>query len=117
MGGPSRESYLKAKEAQKNRLAALRTRRGVVDLGEWRKAAPVACALEGMLHEPPWLLAVRLVVAEKVGFEIHAEVLWDAPQARMCLPQRDERHPGPREGAEPRTRVAASPRRPCPSVP
>jgi len=86
MGGPSRESYLAAQERKRQRLAALRTREGVVDLAEWRKALRAGAALEGLLHEPPWLLRIRLAPAPEAGFELRVELLWDAPQARMCLP-------------------------------
>jgi hypothetical protein len=64
----------------------MRTRDGVVDLAEWRAAIPAATALEGLLHDPPWLLGVRLAPAEVVGFELRVTLLWETPQARMCLP-------------------------------
>ncbi len=86
MGGPSRESYLAAKKRRQERLDALRTRGGVVDLAEWRKALGAASGLERLLHDPPWLLSVRLTTAEDVGFELRVTLLWDSPQARMCLP-------------------------------
>lgn len=86
MGGPSRESYLAAKKRKQERLDALRTRGGVVDLAEWRKALRTVAGLTGLLQNPPWLGAVRLAAAEEVGFELHVTLLWDSPQARMCLP-------------------------------
>jgi hypothetical protein len=87
MGGPSRESYLAAKARQQARLDALRTRAGVVDLAEWRTALRTVAALERLLHDPPWLLGVRLAPADDVGFELRVTLLWDSPQARMCLPR------------------------------
>jgi hypothetical protein len=86
MGGPSRESYLAAKKRQQERLDALRTRGGVVDLAEWRKKLGAVACLERLLHDPPWLLSVRLAAAGEVGFELQVTLLWDSPQARMCLP-------------------------------
>jgi hypothetical protein len=87
MGGPSRESYLAAKKRRQERLDALRTRGGLVDLAEWRKALGTASGLERLLHDPPWLLNVRLAAADDVGFELLITLLWDSPQARMCLPK------------------------------
>jgi hypothetical protein len=57
-----------------------------VDLAEWRSALRARAALEGLLHDPPWLLQVRLAAAEEVGFELRVELLWDSPEARLCLP-------------------------------
>ena len=86
MGGPSRESYLAAKKRKQERLDALRTRGGVVDLGEWRKTLRTVSGLERLLQNPTWLGAVRLAAADDVGFELRVRLLWDSPQARMCLP-------------------------------
>jgi hypothetical protein len=86
MGGPSRESYLAAKKRRQERLDALCTRGGIVDLAEWRKALGIVGALERLLHDPPWLLGVRLAAADEVGFELRVTLLWDSPEARMCLP-------------------------------
>lgn len=87
MGGPSRESYLAAQKRKAARLAAMRTRGGVVGLAEWRAALPCVAAIERLLHGPPWLLAVRLAPAGDVGFELRVTLLWDAEEARMCLPK------------------------------
>jgi hypothetical protein len=87
MGGPSRESYLAAQKRKQERLDALRTRGGVVDLAEWRKALRTVDGLERLLHAPPWLGAVRLAAAPDVGFELRVTLLWDSAQARMCLPR------------------------------
>lgn len=109
MGGPSRESYLAAEERKRQRIAALRTRDGVVDLAEWRKALGAVSALERLLQDPPWLLRVRLVTAPEVGFELRVELLWDSPEGRMCLPSS--------VNDVPVKRVVLNPgrRRPCPS--
>jgi hypothetical protein len=71
MGGPSGESHLAAQKRRQERLDALRTRGGIVDLAEWLKALPptVNC-LERLLHESPWLLGVGLAAANDVGFEL-----------------------------------------------
>lgn len=87
MGGPSRRSHLAAQVRERRRLAALRTRHGVVDLAEWRKARRAAAALEGLLHEPPWLLEVRLVPAATAGLELRVVLLRDSPAARLSLPR------------------------------
>jgi hypothetical protein len=86
MGGPSRESYLAAQKRKQERLDALRTRGGVVDLAEWRKALRTVFGLQGLLQNPPWLGGVRLGAAPDVGFELRVTLLWNSPQARMCLP-------------------------------
>lgn len=88
MGGPSRESYLAAEKRRQERLDALRTRGGVVDLAEWRKALGAVGGLERLLGDPPWLLDVRLAAAGDVGFELVVTLLWDTPQGRICLPTR-----------------------------
>jgi hypothetical protein len=86
MGGPSRESYLAAQKRKQERLDALRTRDGVVDLAEWRSALRAAAGLQNLLHDPPWLGGVRLAPAPEVGFELRVTMLWESHQARMCLP-------------------------------
>src|SRR5512143_1819228 len=86
MGGPSRESYLAAQKQRQDRLDALRTRGGVVDLIEWRIALRAVAGLERLLGDPPWLVGVRLAAAREVGFELVVTLLRETPQARMCLP-------------------------------
>ena len=64
----------------------MRSRDGVVDIAEWRIAQRAARALEGLLHEPPWLLGVRVVTSQSVGFEIVVTLVRDERDIRMCLP-------------------------------
>lgn len=87
MGGPSRESWLKAEEARKKRLAALRTRDGVVDLGEWRTALRAAEFLRLTHGAVPLLLDVRLVVARDAGFEVVVRLVREDTMLRRCLPR------------------------------
>ncbi len=86
MGGRNRESNLAAQKRRQERLDALRTRGGVVDLVEWRIALRAVAGLERLLCDPPWLLGVRLAPAREVGFELVVTLLRDTQQARMCLP-------------------------------
>lgn len=87
MGGPSRESYLAAQKRKEARLAAMRTRGGVVDLAEWRAALPCVAAIERLLNGAPWLVHARLAPAADVGIELRVTLLWHAEEARMCLPR------------------------------
>lgn len=57
-----------------------------MDPAEWRKALGAVAALEQLLHDPLWLLGVRLAAAGEVGFELQVTLLWDSPEARICLP-------------------------------
>jgi hypothetical protein len=86
MGGPSRAGYREAEKRRRARRDALRTRGGVVDLAEWCAALRTVAAVEGLLHEPPWLKSVQLAPAAEVGFELRVTMLWDSAEARMCLP-------------------------------
>jgi hypothetical protein len=108
MGGPTRESYLAAEERKRQRIAALRTREGVVDLAEWRKALQARVALERLLQDPPWLMRVQLAAAAEVGLELRVELLWDSPEARLCLPSSVNDTPV-------KVTVRNPARRPCPS--
>jgi hypothetical protein len=86
MGGPSRESYRRAEERKQARLAALRTRDGVVDLAEWRKVLPVQAWLEGHVGDFPAVLRVRLAPAPHVGFVVRVVLVTDSEAVRMALP-------------------------------
>lgn len=86
MGGPSRESYLAAMKQRQARRDALRTRGGVVALDEWREGLRAVAALERLLHDPPWLLGIRLGVARDVGLELTVKLLQESRHARVCLP-------------------------------
>jgi hypothetical protein len=86
MGGPSRASYLAAQKRKAARLAAMRTRDGVVDLAEWRAALPSVAAIQRLLGPSPWLVEARLAPAADVGFVLRVTLLWDAEEARLCLP-------------------------------
>jgi hypothetical protein len=86
MGGPSRAAYREAEKRRRARRDALRTRGGVVDLTEWRAALRTVAAVEGLLHEPPWLKSVQLAPAADVGCDLRVTMLWDSAEARMCLP-------------------------------
>jgi hypothetical protein len=87
MGGPSRESLLRSEEARKKRLAAMRTRNGVVDLAEWRAALRAAEFLRMTHGAVPLLLEVRLAVAREVGFEVVVRLVRDDTMLRRCLPR------------------------------
>jgi hypothetical protein len=76
MGGPSRAGYREAEKRRRAQRDALRTRGGVVDLAEWRAALRTVAAVEGLLHEPPWLKSVQLAPAADVGFELRVTMLW-----------------------------------------
>ncbi|HYG66017.1 MAG TPA: hypothetical protein VD838_00110 [Anaeromyxobacteraceae bacterium] len=71
MGGPSRESYLQAEAAKRERIAAKRTRDGVVDLAEWRHAVKMARHLVEHFGNAPWLLEVRVAEGEIEWLELH----------------------------------------------
>jgi hypothetical protein len=86
MGGPSTESYLEVQKGRPARRDALRTRGGVVALAEWRGARRAVTALLGLLHDPPWLLDMRLAPAADAGLELSVTMLWDDAQGRMFLP-------------------------------
>jgi len=86
MGGPSRESYQAAAKARCRRLAAMRTRDGVVALAEWRIAARAARWIEATFGTAPSFLGVRIGLAKEVGFELHIHLLQEDEQLRMCLP-------------------------------
>lgn len=86
MGGPTKESYLAATKRKQERIDALRTRDGLVDLAEWRAALRTVTGLKALFHDAPWLGDVRLAPAADVGFELRVVVLWDAQRAKMCLP-------------------------------
>jgi hypothetical protein len=58
-----------------------------VDLAEYCAALRAADAIRGLLHEPPWLLGVSLVVAKDVGFEIVVTIIREDEMARRCLPR------------------------------
>ncbi len=59
----------------------------VVRLQDYKAARHAAFVLEGLLHEPPWLLDVRPRVA---GGEVRLVVRlrYPTPQARVCTPTR-----------------------------
>jgi hypothetical protein len=86
MGGPSRESWLRSEEARKRRIAALRTRDGVVDLAELRAAQKAAEFLRTTLGQFSLVLGVRVVVAAEVGFELVVTLARDDRRVRVCLP-------------------------------
>jgi hypothetical protein len=86
MGGPSRESHRAAEEAKKKRIAALRTRDGVVDLAELRAAQKAAEYLRTALGQLSLVLGVRVVVAAEVGFELVMTLARDDRRVRVCLP-------------------------------
>jgi hypothetical protein len=86
MGGPSVESYRAAEAARKKRLAAMRTRDGVVDLAEWRDARRAAEFLESTHGRLPLLLAIRLLASRSVGFELEVTLVRDDPSVRVCIP-------------------------------
>ena len=86
MGGPSLESHRAAEEAKKKRIAALRTRDGVVDLAELRAAQKAAEYLRTALGPLSLVLGVRVVVAAEVGFELVMTLARDDRRVRVCLP-------------------------------
>jgi hypothetical protein len=86
MGGPSLESYRAAEAARKKRLAAMRTRGGIVDLAEWRAARRAAEFLQSTHGRLPLLLGIRVVVSRDVGFELEVTLVRDDPAVRVCLP-------------------------------
>ncbi len=86
MGGPSLESYRAADAARKKRLAAMRTRDGVVDLAEGRAARRAAEFLKSTYGGLTLLLGIRAVVSKGVGFELEVTLVQDDPSIRICLP-------------------------------
>lgn len=115
MGGPSLESYRAAEAARKKRLAAMRTRGGIVDLAEWRAARRTAEFLQATHERLPLLLGIRVVVSRDVGFELEVTLVWDDPTVRVCLPSAVDDIP---VRVVVRNPARSSPRRrPCPSLP
>ena len=86
MGGPTIESYRAAEAARKKRLAAMRTRDGVVDLAEWREARRAAGFLESTHGDLPLFLSIRVLLAESVGFELEVTLARDDRAVRVCIP-------------------------------
>ncbi len=86
MGGPSLESYRAAKAREEQRLAAMRTRDGVVDLSEWRAALSAVEFLRSTHGQVPAVLGIRLRVARDVGFELEVTLVRDDEMLRRCLP-------------------------------
>ncbi len=78
--------YLDSEAAREARLAAMRTRDGVIDLAEWRVARKAAAAFAEIVNHAPWLLDARVVPASTVGFELHVTLLVDDPLILACLP-------------------------------
>jgi hypothetical protein len=78
---------MRSEEARKGRLAAMRTRDGVVDLAEWRAALRAAEFLRMTHGALPLLLEVRLVTAREVGFEVVVRLVRDDTMLRRCLPR------------------------------
>lgn len=90
--GPSVEAYRAAAaaeaEALRRRIAALRTRDGVVDLAELREALRTADFLRATCGRLPLLIGVRVVVAAEVGIELEVTIARDDDLTRRCLPTR-----------------------------
>ncbi len=86
MGGPSLESQRAAEERRKARLAAMRTRNGVVDLAEWRAARHAADFLRSTHGDLPLFLGIRVLVSRSVGFELEVTLVRDDPMVRRCIP-------------------------------
>lgn len=86
MGGPTAGSYRASEEARQRRLAARRTRDGVVDLAEWRHAWRAARGLRVLLCDPPWLLDARVAVTRPVGLEIVMRVTRADRDVLVCIP-------------------------------
>lgn len=86
MGGPTEESYRAAEERRKARLAAMRTRDGVLDLAEWRAARHAADFLQSTHGDLALLLGVRVLVSRNVGFELEVTLVRDDPMVRRCIP-------------------------------
>ncbi len=86
MGGPSLESHRAAEERRKARLAAMRTRDGVVDLAELRAARHAADFLRSTHGDLPLLLGIRVFVAKSIGFELEVTLVRNDPMVRRCIP-------------------------------
>ena len=59
----------------------------MVALAEYHAARRAADVLRGLLHEPTWLLDVKVIVAEEVGFEIIVSIVREDEMIRRCLPR------------------------------
>jgi hypothetical protein len=68
------------------RLAAMRTRDGVVDLAELREARRTAEFLRSSVGKLPLFHDVRVVLAAEDGFELEVSLLRESRQVRVCLP-------------------------------
>lgn len=73
-------------ERRRERLAALRTRDGVVDLEEWREARRAAAFLASLYYAPPWLAGIGVGLAPDVGCELRVTISIDTPLIRRCVP-------------------------------
>lgn len=83
-----REAQRKSEERRQQRLAAMRTREGVVDLAELRVARRALDYARSVVGAMPLVLDVRLVAAAEVGFEVVVTLVRDSHEVRVCLPSR-----------------------------
>ncbi|HET9553235.1 MAG TPA: hypothetical protein VFP50_09730 [Anaeromyxobacteraceae bacterium] len=86
MGGPNVEAYRRAAEQERRRIAALRTRDGVIDLAELRAARVAADFLRGTYGRLPLLVGIRVVLAAQVGFELEVAIAREDHLTRVGLP-------------------------------